>query len=172
MAVGTQCTLSVTLLRQHRPPRIVSSQCRIPQNLEESTRKSEKFSPFARNLRRLRLGHGFTQEQLGIELGETLSVERSAVGAWEHDKSQPSIECLMRLGEIFNTSIDALVGNEVLTGAARLAVEGNLIALAEELRRAKNGIEQMLVKLDEIYRHAPASGTRSQEPTNGNEFPD
>lgn len=51
---------------------------------------------------------GLTQDQLAEKLGVTAQ----AVSKWENDQSCPDISMLPKLSEIFNISIDALLGKE------------------------------------------------------------
>ena len=59
----------------------------------------------AKNLRRLRTDCGMTQTQLA----EKMHVTRQAISNWENDKTQPDIDALVRLSEILNTEIEALI---------------------------------------------------------------
>lgn len=59
-------------------------------------------------IRRLRVEHGWTQE----ELGEMLNVHKAAVSKYENERAFPSNEVLKALSSIFNVSIDYLLDNE------------------------------------------------------------
>ncbi len=59
----------------------------------------------AKNLRRLRTDCGMTQAQLA----EKMHITRQAISNWENDKTQPDIDALVRLSEILNTEIEALI---------------------------------------------------------------
>jgi transcriptional regulator with XRE-family HTH domain len=61
---------------------------------------------FAKRLRTLRKKRGFTQK----ELGSLLSVTDAAVGMWEQARRLPDPEMLARLAEVFNVSVDWLLG--------------------------------------------------------------
>ena len=62
------------------------------------------------NIATLRKEFGFTQE----ELAEKCDVSRQAVTKWESGASEPTIEKLLRLSEIFGVSVDELInGTEV-----------------------------------------------------------
>jgi len=56
------------------------------------------------NIRLLRLGSGFSQEELGVRLG----VSRQAVSKWEIGMTAPDISLLPQLAEALGVSIDAL----------------------------------------------------------------
>lgn len=57
-------------------------------------------------IRELRLEFGMTQEELGKRIGQT----KSNISKYERGTLQPSIETLNQLSDIFNVSIDYLVG--------------------------------------------------------------
>ncbi len=60
-------------------------------------------------LTRLRKENGYTQE----ELADILGVSRQAVGKWESDASYPETEKLIRLGELYDCSMDYLLKNSL-----------------------------------------------------------
>lgn len=75
----------------------------------------------AENIRALRKQHRFTQEQLA----EALSVTPGAVYKWEAGLSQPELAIIVELADLFDTSVDVLLGyemkdNRLHTTAARL----------------------------------------------------
>lgn len=60
----------------------------------------------AENIRTLRKQHSFTQEQLSEALGVTVS----AVYKWESGQSVPEVKMLMELADLFEISVDTLLG--------------------------------------------------------------
>ena len=60
------------------------------------------------NIMRFRKERGFTQEQLA----NLLNVSVSAVSKWELGNNRPDLELLPGLAEIFQISIDSLLGYE------------------------------------------------------------
>lgn len=58
-------------------------------------------------IRELRIEKRLSQKELAIKLG----VAPTTISGYEIDNSQPSIEKLITLSEIFNVSIDFLVSN-------------------------------------------------------------
>lgn len=60
----------------------------------------------AENIRTLRKQHSFTQEQLSEALGVTVS----AVYKWESGQSVPEVKMLMELADLFEVSVDTLLG--------------------------------------------------------------
>lgn len=60
---------------------------------------------FANKLSKLRISQGLSQKQLA----EQLQVTNKAVSKWENAVAMPSIEMLVKLANVFNTTIDELV---------------------------------------------------------------
>ena len=56
----------------------------------------------------LRKKYNFTQ----ADIGEKLNVSVQAVSKWENDLSLPDYDYLIKLGDLFNTSIDELLGRK------------------------------------------------------------
>ena len=63
---------------------------------------------FAENLMALRKQRGWSQEELGSQIGVT----RQTVSKWEVGQSTPELEKLVELARLFGMSIDQLVGLE------------------------------------------------------------
>ncbi len=59
----------------------------------------------SKTLKRLRAEKGITQEQLA----EQLFISRQSVSSWENDRTQPDLEMLGRLSEVFGVSVEELV---------------------------------------------------------------
>lgn len=59
-----------------------------------------------KNLKRLRLDRGYTQE----ELGKLLNVQKSAISKYERGTVVPTADILLRLADIFGVSVDVLLG--------------------------------------------------------------
>jgi len=66
----------------------------------------------AKNLRRLRLDKGLTQE----ELAERLGVTGQAVSKWEREECYPDITLLPGLANCFDVTIDELIGMTEIKG--------------------------------------------------------
>jgi len=62
------------------------------------------------NLKRYRLQKNLTQE----DVAEYLNVTPQSVSKWEHNESYPDITFLPALANIFETSIDTLVGMDII----------------------------------------------------------
>ncbi len=59
----------------------------------------------SKTLKRLRSEKGITQEQLA----EQLFISRQSVSSWENDRTQPDIEMLGKLSEVFEVSVEELI---------------------------------------------------------------
>ena len=57
------------------------------------------------NIRRLREEKGFTQEKIA----DCLEVSYQAVSSWERDEYKPDVDKLLRLAEVFDVSLSAIV---------------------------------------------------------------
>lgn len=64
---------------------------------------------FSENLQKLRKEYGYSQEQLADELG----VSRQAVSKWESGNSYPEMATLIAMTELFDTTMDELIEQEV-----------------------------------------------------------
>jgi putative transcriptional regulator len=64
---------------------------------------------FSENLKNFRRQKGLTQE----ELAERLHVVRQTISKWEKGLSVPDADLLIRVAEIFETSVDTLLGETV-----------------------------------------------------------
>lgn len=62
----------------------------------------------SKNLKKIRKEKGITQE----ELAGKLNVTRQAISNWENDKSQPDIESLKLIADVFSTDIEELLYGE------------------------------------------------------------
>ena len=71
-----------------------------------------------KNIRRLRMEKGMTQE----ELAQQLHVTRQAVSLWETGKSLPDVEMLQSVGELFGQDLQSLLGSVPTAGEKRRRV--------------------------------------------------
>ncbi|MBE7060962.1 MAG: helix-turn-helix transcriptional regulator [Clostridiales bacterium] len=60
---------------------------------------------FCENLKSARKGVGFTQKQVAEKLG----VVESCYANWEQGRTEPNVDMLRKLAEIFDISIDELI---------------------------------------------------------------
>ena len=89
---------------------------------------------FADRLKESRRISGLSQEELAAQL----DVSRQAVGKWEQGQSYPEVDKLLALCGVLNTSLDALMADEL---PKNCRTEINAPVLSESiLIRAENGI--------------------------------
>lgn len=60
----------------------------------------------AERLKEIRVENSITQQQLG----KILSVSQDTISLWENGKSQPTIEYVVKICKVFQTSADYLLG--------------------------------------------------------------
>lgn len=63
------------------------------------------MAKISKNIKRLRVESGLTQEGLA----EKLYITRQAVSSWENDRTQPDIDLLSQMSELFGVSIEELI---------------------------------------------------------------
>lgn len=68
--------------------------------------------------------HGLTQAQLS----RALNVDTSTVSNWCNDKRKPSLEAVVQLADLFNTSVDAVVA----PGRAKGGTKNNVLSASEK----------------------------------------
>ena len=101
----------------------------------------------AENIKRFRKEHSFTQEQLAEMLGVTVG----AVYKWEAGLSMPEIRLLMTLADIFEVSVDVLLGFELQSGN----VDGSIKRIEEAVRdrRFAEGVAEVEKALQKYPNH-------------------
>ena len=63
------------------------------------------MTKISKNIKRLRNSQNISQEVLA----ERLFISRQAVSSWENDRTQPDIEMIGKLAEVFNVSVEELI---------------------------------------------------------------
>ena len=63
---------------------------------------------FGKNLKMYRIQEKYNQQQLSALVG----VSQQCISEWENGKIEPTLSYLWKLADIFNISIDELVGRE------------------------------------------------------------
>lgn len=77
---------------------------------------------FYEKIKNLRTEKGLYQR----ELAELLKTSNSTICDWERGRCEPSIEDLIKLSNIFNCSVDYLIGNEDDFGIINYSAENSL----------------------------------------------
>ncbi len=68
-------------------------------------------SNLASNIRYFREQNKWTQQQMA----DHLNVSRSMIAKWENQSSHPDLDTLIRLSELFEISLDQLIGRSITT---------------------------------------------------------
>lgn len=63
---------------------------------------------FAKKIRKLRMSRNMSQK----DLADLLNVDRTTVAGWETKDRMPYVFLLIRIADIFDTTLDELVGRE------------------------------------------------------------
>ena len=63
---------------------------------------------FAKKIRKLRMSRNISQK----DLADLLNVDRSTVAGWETKDRMTDVFLLIRIADIFDTTLDELVGRE------------------------------------------------------------
>lgn len=71
--------------------------------------KGAKIMTFGEKLSKLRKEHNYTQEQLA----DILSVSRQSISKWESDIAYPETDKLIKIGKLFECSMDYLLNDSV-----------------------------------------------------------
>ena len=88
---------------------------------------------FSERLKNLRKEAGFTQ----VDVASKLGISQPAYASWERGVKKPTQENLVKIAQIFNVSIDYLVGNsEELTDEEKAIFKKELIDFMEERKKA------------------------------------
>ena len=85
-------------------------------------------------LKKLRTEHGFNQQKLS----ELLCVSRSTIAMWETGKAEPNREILLKLADIFNVSIDYLLGRTDFSAEENRKLCQNVTRLWETIKNPPN----------------------------------
>lgn len=101
-----------------------------------------------KRLKELRETKGFTQQ----ELAEKLHVTQQSIYKYEHDLSWPDSEILIQMAEIFDTTVDYLIGAsnvsiryEIRPANSITSSEQRLLAYYRKLSpRAKELIQELI----------------------------
>jgi transcriptional regulator with XRE-family HTH domain len=95
----------------------------------------------AKNLRRLRLDFGLTQE----ELAERVGVTGQAVSKWERDECYPDITLLPGLANCFSVTVDELLGVSEIKGKMwGVYAQANTLQVAKKYREAADIYDEAL----------------------------
>ena len=75
---------------------------------KETNYKECKMKIFGARLKELRKRNNLTQK----ELAEQIGIKQNSYSDWENGKTEPSFENLIKLADLFEVSLDCLLGRE------------------------------------------------------------
>lgn len=116
----------------------------------------------AENIRALRRKHRMTQEHLA----EALGVTAGAVYKWENERSTPDVGLLADMANLFDVSMDALLGYEMDGGdkeqvLARLREYARSRNVAHAASEAEKALKKYPNTFEVVYRCAVLYGVKS-----------
>lgn len=81
------------------------------------------MSTFGERLRSLRTARGLTQK----ECGKLFQLSESAIGMYERDQREPSLELVRRIADYFEVTIDYILGRDhfIMNGRAHYSAVDN-----------------------------------------------
>lgn len=94
----------------------------------------DAMGTFGERLRSLRVQRGLTQK----EFGKWFQLSESAIGMYERDQREPSLELVRRMADYFEVSIDYILGRDhyVCEGKERYAAADHWTDEERELAEA------------------------------------
>ena len=101
----------------------------------------------AENIKRMRKERRLTQEALANALGVTVG----AVYKWEADLSSPELEMLVRIADLFDTSVDTLLGYEMADKRKGALTDYIYGLLAKKDRTSMEEAEKALIRYPNDY---------------------
>ena len=90
---------------------------------------------FGQNLQKHRKEKRLSQEALANQL----FVTRQSVSQWENDRTMPSVDLLLKLSEIFGTTVDALLGKPETESIPQPISSVNILKEKKDIRSAMRG---------------------------------
>lgn len=80
---------------------------------------------FANNLKHLRIQNNMTQE----ELAKKLNKDYSTIGKWENGSRSPIMNDVIRISELFDISLESLIGNNIIYDNAEPIVSDEIVKI-------------------------------------------
>ncbi|MBQ4546110.1 MAG: helix-turn-helix transcriptional regulator [Oscillospiraceae bacterium] len=100
-------------------------------------------------LKNLREEYGMTQQ----ELADKLFLTQKTINSYERGRTQPNMETLCKLSDIFDTSIDYLLGNTDVRYSYALAEDKELVeqerCLVKNFRKLSDGTKNHIMGIIE-----------------------
>ena len=93
-------------------------------------------------LKKLRAKHAMSQK----ELADLLGITQQAVAKWEAEKSEPDSATLVKIAEIFEISVDELLGRDPFETIAAHRTDDPTDELPEEARKSLEEFKDYILK--------------------------
>ena len=97
---------------------------------------------FAKRVQELRIKKGWTLENLGEKVG----LKKTAIQNWEKNGAVPNDEILLKLSELFEQSIDYLLGNDQIMNGSQRRLFRSWNNMNESDRELFNSIAEDIIK--------------------------
>ena len=94
-----------------------------------------------KNMKSCRERYGYLQK----ELSEKLGISERTLQRYEAGISEPTVSVLLKLSEVYNTSIDHILGNEVDTSFDVIKIEKYL----KDIEKTCNSLRQEMYESEE-----------------------
>ena len=101
---------------------------------------------FSKILRLLRTESNITQKELALKLGFCKNI----VCEWEHERCEPSIDALKKIGAFFSVSVDYLIGNSDEMGN----ISATAAPMGETLTKEESDLLTFFRGMDNVCKEA------------------
>ena len=106
---------------------------------------------FGKNLQKLRKEKGLSQDALA----NRLYVTRQSVSQWENDRTMPSVDLLLKLSEVFDTTVDAMLGKaeteSIPQPTAKIGILRNKKDILTAMRYGYSTVRVILISLAALF---------------------
>lgn len=95
-----------------------------------------------KRFKRFREKCGLTQS----EAAERIGIKNYQLGNYETNRSEPSISILKKMSEVYEVSVDSLIGNFRFANNEHVlndSVDGDITDLAEQLKKISEELKEM-----------------------------
>lgn len=114
---------------------------------------------FGNNLKKIRQERSMTQE----ELAKKINTSRSNIANYENDKNMPSIDILNKLSEIFDCTIDYLLGKSDIRNANEFDFEKELLNIGLSKKDYNPPTKEQQEKIEEFARFVLKDNLKKKE---------
>lgn len=105
-------------------------------------------------IRELRKQHGLTMKQLGAKVG----LAESTISQYETGKRQPDNETLLKFGELFDVSVDYILGSAQKQPSPDVTMDDFTYAMYQEGKELTEENKQKLLEMAKFFRQQQDKG--------------